>query len=234
MLKTIAKAHLVLALVSLPACGGDEPEPTLAELYQDAVDDASVPEADEIATDLVAISDDNEGLMRDSEGRVLMITWTSYSGYDGMEGESMDLAVEVWVTAAPHMQDFCRASGLQGDALDLRLEQLLGLPAGNGKDRVVALWVPPEGMFRPSPDPEIDDSSAGLDFPAGVAQEHKDWIEDLRASSYGEGGYPWTQLGYTYDWSPDADSEEGLSEFVVRPGTTVVIDSVTAQADYCK
>jgi hypothetical protein len=58
-------------------------------------------------------------------------------------------------------------------------------------------------MFRPSPDAEIDDSVAELEFPAGTSQDHMTWITDRMATSYGEGGYPWTRLGYTYDWNPD-------------------------------
>lgn len=225
---------LALLLTLTAACADSEPDATPAELYAAAVEDASTPEADEVVTDLTAIRDDNDALVRDAEGRVLMVTWTSWPGYDGMEGQTMELGVEVWLTVAPAMQEFCQDLALEGEALDLRLEQLLGVPPGNGKDRVVQLWVPPEGLFRPSPDPEIDDRTAGLDFPDGVDPAHVTWIDDLRAASYGDDGYPWTQLGYTYDWSPDADSEVGLSEFVARGGTMVVIDAVASQADYCR
>jgi hypothetical protein len=223
----------LLLLVTLPACA-DDPDLTPAERYAAAVEDAATPEPDEVVTDLVAIRDDNDALVRDADGRVLMVTWTSWSGYDSMEGQSMELGVEVWVTAAPALQEFCRGLDLQGEALDLRLEQRLGLPPGDGKDRVVQLWVPADGLFRPSADPEVDDRSAGLDFPADTPQAHIDWIEGLRAASYGEDGYPWTQLGYTYDWAPDAGSEVGESEFVARAGTEVVVDAVVAQGEYCR
>jgi hypothetical protein len=87
-------------------------------------------------------------------------------------------------------------------------------------------------MFRPSPDAEIDDSVAELEFPAGTSQDHMTWITDRMATSYGEGGYPWTRLGYTYDWNPDTP-EVGLSEFVITKGSTVMVESVTAQHVYC-
>lgn len=210
------------------------PDATPAELFRAAVEDAAVAEPDEVVTDLIAIRADNPDLEFDPDGRVLMVTWTSWSGYDGMEGESMPLAVEVWLTPSPSMQEFCRATGLHGNQLTERLEQLMGLPPNNGKDRIVAMWVPLDGMFRPSPDPEIDDSTASLEFPAGVSDEHRMWIEDLEAISYGPDGYPWTRLGYTYDWSPDSSSNVGLSEFVARAGTEIVIESVQIQDEYCK
>lgn len=223
----------LLLLATLFACdsGSDEPQ-DLAARYDQAVEDAALPEASEVVDDLVAITDDNPDLVRDEDGRVLMVTWTSYTGYDELVGQPTTLGVEVWSTVAPEMQSFCRAAGLEDDALALRLEQLLGLPMATGKDRVVELWVPADAMFRPSPDPEVDDSVASLDFPATVSQEHKDWIEALRASSYGDMGYPWTQLGYTYDWGGDGD-EVGLSEFVVRKGSEVLVKDVYTVAEYC-
>ena len=204
----------------------------LQALYTAAVADAEVAEASEISDTLTAIRPDNGELVLDANGRVKMVTWTSFAGYDSLVGMETSLAVEVWVTAAPKLSAFCKASGLSGAELDLRLEQLLGLPPGNGKTRVVELWVPMSDMFRPSPDLEVDDSVAELDFPSGTPQEHIDWINNLKATSYVAPGYPWTRLGYTYDWAPGA-SEVGLSEFVIRKGTTVAVESVTAQADYC-
>ena len=220
-------------LFVLPACDPGA-EPSNADLYRDAVEDASVPEPDEVVTDLIAIRPGNTELEFDAEGRVLMVTWTSYKGYDGMEGQAMPLGAEVWTTTAPELPEFCQGTGLQAAELSLRLEQRMGLPMANGKDRIVALWVPPAGLFRPSLDPEIDDSTASLVAPPGTDPAHIQWIEDLRAASYGDEGYPWTQLGYTYDWSPDADSEVGFSEFVARAGTEVVVERVVGQDEYCR
>jgi len=226
---------LPLALFAAPACDRGEPlDLDPRTLYDDAVADAADVEADEVVDSLVAIRPGSDDIVSDPDGRVLMVTWTDWDGYDGMEGEMMDLGVDVWSTAAPHLQRFCRGAGLVGDALTARLEQRLGLPPGGTKDRVVEFWAYPEDMFRPSPDPEIDDSAAELDFPPDASAEHRAWIEDLRASSYGINGYPWTQLGYTYDWAPGAGSEVGDSEFVVRSGSDVVVESVTPHADYCK
>jgi hypothetical protein len=87
-------------------------------------------------------------------------------------------------------------------------------------------------MFRPSPDPEITDTVASLEFPTGAPDTHVQWFNARLASSYGTDGYPWTRLGYTYDWAP-CGSEVGLSEFVVGKGTTVGVASVSTTDDYC-
>ncbi|EYF01636.1 hypothetical protein [Chondromyces apiculatus] len=212
--------------------GGGEAD--LATLYANAVADAEVAEESEIVDTLTAIDANNADLVRDTDGRVLMVTWTSYDGYDQLVGYETSLGVAVWVTPGRAVQTFCQDTGLTGDALNLRLEQRLGLPPNNGKTRMVQLWVPDDAMFRPSADPEITDSVAELDFPTGTDQEHIDWYNDLKGSSYGENGYPWTRLGYTYDWNPDTGSEVGESEFVIRAGSNVFVDSVNSQDDYCQ
>jgi len=203
-------------------------------LYQAALIDAEIAEESEIVDTLVAITDDNTDLIRDAENRVLMVTWTSYDGYDTLVGQSTDLGVDVWTTVAPALEMFCQAGGLSANDLDLRLEQWLGLPPGDGNDRVVELWVTPADLFRPSPDPEITDSIAELSFPPDTPQAHIDWINELQAISYDpDSGYPWTRLGYTYDWNPDT-SEVGPSEFVIAQGASVVVERVASTSEYCQ
>jgi hypothetical protein len=205
----------------------------LAARYIAAVADAKVAEESEIYDQLIAISASNGELKFDDEGRVLAVTWTSWDGYDGKEGQEVELGAEVWVTTVPQLQDFCRGLGLLDASLDLRLEQAMGLPPNNGKTKLVQLWVPAEALFRPSPDAEINDAIAALVFPDGADPVHVAWIEQLEGSSYGDKGYPWTRLGYTYDWAPDAESEVGFSEFVARKGTKAIVESIVPQAQYC-
>ena len=53
--------------------------------------------------------------------------------------------------------------------------------------------------------------------------------------------YPWTQLGYTYDWGVPEDLETdsdrpanvGLSEFVIRQGAPILVHSIQSVEDYC-
>lgn len=99
------------------------------------------------------------------------------------------------------------------------------------------MWVDPADLFRPSPDPEITDHESELEFPGSekflkVSQVHKEWFIEMKSQSYTENPYPWTRLGYTYDWG-NSNSEVGLSEFVIKEGATVQIHTVTSSADYC-
>ncbi|MCC6490802.1 MAG: hypothetical protein IT364_25165 [Candidatus Hydrogenedentes bacterium] len=220
----------------------------LAAAFQAAVDDAEVAEAAEICRTLTAIVPVEESLIWEGtpgESRVLVVTWTSYTGYDDQVGKSIAVADllksvettrDTWVTVAPQVQDFCGKLLLNDERMTLRVEQLLGLPPHNGKTRFVEFWVDPQDLFRPSPDPAITDHEAELDFPqsslfVAISPGHVTWYENMIATSYGTGGYPWTRLGYTFDWGNPV-SEVGLSEFVIRTGATVTVKSVTLNSDY--
>lgn len=216
----------------------------LGEVYAAALQDAKVAESAEIIDELTAITPDNPALTWQSDsGRILMVTWTSWNGYDSLVGQETKLAREVWVTATPQVQAFCQSYAATPEApLILRLEQLLGLPMNNGKTRFVELWVNPADMFRPSPDGEINDSVAELEipgperFPSQQDYEfHRDWYNlQMSLQNYDDPtkGYPWTRLGYTYDWG-NPESEVGLSEFVVAASSTVAVEKVYLTEEYC-
>ena len=213
----------------------------LKQEYSNAITDAEVVEPLEISKDLIAIVPwDTNLVWKDNaeNKRLLVVTWTSWNGYDEKIGQTMELSREIWVTAAPELKNFCKKQKLKKEKITLRLEQLLGLPPGNGKTKFVEMWVSPNDLFRPSPDPEISDHEAELDFPASnlfltVDENYISWFNNLKENSYEDNGYPWTRLGYTYDWG-NPSNEIGLSEFVIRKGATVEIHSVTMTLDYCQ
>lgn len=212
---------------------------TLTQKYLAAVADAQVAEASEISKNLVAITDTNNQLLwqgPDDRKQVRVVTWTGWGGYAGSAGTTVTLARDVWVTVVPELKIFYVNHALNAQTRTLRLEQLLGLPPNNGKTYFVEFWVSPDDLFRPSPDPEVTDSEAGLDWPRSsrfvtISPDYIKWFNDQKAGSYGVNGYPWTRLGYTYDWGNPA-GPVGLSEFVIRAGATVEIESVSTNDQY--
>lgn len=206
----------------------------LQRVYQIAVKDAANPQEDEIYNNLWPIIPDNSDLIwREVDGnqQVLMVTWTSWDGYDDKVGETMQLSREVWTTAVPELKKFASQVNLSQKNFTLRLEQYLGLPPHNGKTKFVQMWVKPQDLFRPCADPEISDTNCDLEFPSTVDPLHKEWVNKKILTSYGDNGYPWTRLGYTYDWG-NVGTEFGASEFVVRAGAEVEIDSVMNTVEY--
>ncbi|MBI1387599.1 MAG: hypothetical protein GC154_04050 [bacterium] len=247
---------LLLSLAVQPSPGWPQAsDDELWSAFHAAVADASVAEPSDAVHDLIAITYSNPSLTWNdafTPPRVLMITWTSWTGYGDYIGRRLRFTPtlmntirkrsasphgaylasrDVWVTAAPQLREFCVNHALAPQTLDLRLEQLLGLPPHNGKTLIVEFWVDPADLFRPAPDPSIDGVSSSFEFPPGVDPAYRDWFDSLKASSYGADGYPWTRLGYTYDWG--GETEEGLSEFVIRMNAVVDVKAVYSTEEYC-
>ena len=203
--------------------------------YRGAIADAIVAEPHEISDRLTPVLPGQEETRWeeiDGEEYVSTVTWASWDGYNDRTNTFMELKQEVWTTLVPQVREFC--SGLEVRDLDLRLEQLLGLPPGNGKTVFVEMWVKPDDLFRPCPDSEIDDNHCDLSFPAGTDAEHMAWFDRLRATLYdGNNGYPWTRLGYTYDWG-SSSGEVGPSEYVIRKGARVRVGLLEATSTYCQ
>lgn len=224
-----------LAIVQ-PALSLDREEhwqQTIQRAYQQAVQDAAEADPREIEPlmPIVATNDQLVWQNIDGELHVKLVTWTSWDGYDDSVGQSTTLSRDVWTTPAPQVQQIVQDLQPTSDVLSLRLEQLLGLPPEDGKTRWVEMWVKPADIFRPCPDAEITDATCELYFPADATPEHKAWFVNLVLSSYGDRGYPWTRLGYTYDWG-GVDTEVGANELVVRSGASVVVDGVYSNETY--
>jgi hypothetical protein len=227
-------------------------------LYERAVETAKAPQPSAISTGLVPIVHSTPELRWDAQGRVLMTAWTKRQYYEESVGKPYTFTYgSVWLTAVPFLRDFCRSLGLPPDALDTRLRQVLGLRPDNANDAFVQVWIDPRDFFRPCADPEITDRECTLNLtvqasPPGqcpwqdslpdqtsakwvqVSQDHLGWMCDNWSRSFPANphdGYPWTGLGYTYDWGQP--NPVGQSEFVAPQGTTVVIESITGTAEYC-
>lgn len=216
------------------ACASSSPGPDLGAMYRAAVDDAREAEASEVVR-LRPLRTDARDVrwrrLRGGERHALVVTLTPEA--PASEGENVTLDGDTWVTLAPELQEFCRGLGLTGPDLVLRMEQYLGLPAHSGRGTVVGLWVSPTDVFRPCPDPEVDDTRCGVDEPGAMSAEHRRWYRRQMAAAYeGEPRYPWTRLGYTYDWG-SSGSPVGASEYVVRAGAEVQVASVQSPDAFC-
>lgn len=221
---------------------------TLQDRYRKAVENAEVANADEIYAKLTLIASCNRSLIwkdkTDPDSPILVTTWIddgSRQYYPVNEEITISAGHEPWVTVAPQVKNFCTATRLRGPRLKLRLEQLLGLPSATNKSTFVELWVKPNDLFRPCPDPEITDVVCGLDYPQpgfmAVTQGYMDWFNNQKLKSYsptsnGLPGYPWTRLGYTYDWGGPTN-HVGVSEFIIKAGAVVKVNALPTTGMYC-
>lgn len=176
-------------------------------------------------------------------------------------GECPAYKYDSWVTVVPEIRNFFGVA----QPSPLRIAQLLGLPPEAGTEGnpnqykyMLELWVSPQHLFRPCPDTEISDTTCETGFPAdqfrmldsgnkvrvaagpesGVFKTYSSWFSTQARYSYtlGSSPYPWTRLGYTYDWG--SSNHVGLSEFIVHgrkadgSGIPVGIRSVRPTAEY--
>jgi hypothetical protein len=210
-------------------------------IYENSIRDAINPELAEIQ-DLISITKDNEFLSWesiDSEEYVLMVNLISTNKYhqDSVGKYYNTGGYDTWVTAHPEVLNRLSQDTVRAESDSIRIRQLYGFPPNKKCNYAIEFWVKPQDLFRPCPDLEINDSHCDLCFPVNTPIEHADWFNENRLKSYYKSDlydqYPWTQLGYTYDWNPKT-SEVGLSEFVIRKNSLVFIKEIYRLDEYLR
>ena len=203
----------------------------LTKTLADSIEDAKQPLADEVVNDLWALSTNNPQVKsRENNGKVeyLMSTWkyTSNPSTDWPIGAKKLLPYQTWFTAVPQVQEFCQKyqaidSTIPDNVeLSLRLQQYLGLILNkySTKTHFVEMWVKAEDLTRPCIDGEINDSSCNL-LPLPVP-DSSPVVKAIYTNSYTNAKkeyYPWSGLGYTYDWGNPLKPHQGPSEFIINP-----------------
>jgi len=170
------------------------------------------------------------------------------------------------VTVVPWLKAFCQnyAKSHRDDPeqLALRLKQRLGLPPGFSYDSFVEFKVDPKNTSRflrpcgdqspntttcnPASPPkpwEVRDDLNALADPKAAAVNDKKVAEYWLLSNYywsfsPKDQYPWSSLGYSFDWAPSEDGSEdfvrwGESEFVIPPGVPIQDVTATDTVAYC-
>jgi hypothetical protein len=224
----------------------------LTKTLADSIEDAKQPLADEVVNNLWALSPNNPQVKsRENNGKVeyLMSTWkyTSNPSTDWPIGAKKLLPYQTWFTAVPQVQEFCQKyqaidSTIPDNVeLSLRLQQYLGLILNkySTKTHFVEMWVKAEDLTRPCIDGEINDSSCNL-LPLPVP-DSSPVVKAIYTNSYTNAKkeyYPWSGLGYTYDWGNPLKPHQGPSEFIINPTpekpVEVEVVSVTPTQEYCR
>lgn len=155
---------------------------------------------------------------------------------------------DIWVSPAAQLQQFCASftQDLTAGQVILKLQQLQGLPPQTGQDactwQILQVTVDdpqvPAQFFRPCPDP--DPTTKGpcpADFEPDdpqVTDAFAAWMAGQAFSSWQvPSGYPWTHLGYTYNWDPAASSIVGTSEYVIPQSSPVQVLGQVPAVELC-
>jgi hypothetical protein len=232
-----ATGWMACAALSLGACAIQQyPEPAgaseLQRQYQRAIQEAAVRHPDW-----------NIPLWSFGDARTVSVsTFTQDPALDTVTQHN-------WVAPTAQVRPMCRG---KSDSV-LFLEELLGLPPQGAPDlgkrwHVYTFEVSQDAIFRPCPgvvdlsvptqprciagstlDPNLDHDTAQF-----LLQQF--WFSHRAAASNGgvlDFGYPWTGMGWTYNWDPHSKSHVGVSEFVVQKGAVASNVRDASPAQFC-
>ena len=227
--KTIILLSTLSLIFGLAACSSEDDSNDsndsvdLDALYQSAVVDSMVAEQSEIEP-LVSIIPQDPMTTWDNEGRVLMVTWSSYpDSYP--TGDDVTLSYgSVWTFTDLEILAWYRDNQESIQDPQVRFNQLIGLPPSDSKTHFTAFWVDPDDVTRPAyiTDATIDEMTTN--YSDDIDEEYRTWFDqNVLDSYYGDYLYPWTRMGYTYDWA-DNGTEYGLSEFIVAQNSEVTVE----------
>jgi hypothetical protein len=122
----------------------------------------------------------------------------------------------------------------------MRICQLLGLPPANSRSNthIAEMWVKADRLRRPAGNPDITTRTAGAALMSTVPPDFSTWFNNYIIYAYYHSltsvtdyHYPWTRLGYTYDWAPNT-KEVGLSEYVLQSTSGCWVEKVRTAHDY--
>lgn len=173
-------------------------------------------------SDLASLSGDNT--------QVVLVTWHN-DGERFKDGEITHLKDDevFWAFTDKEFLKWFRENHDKVDNWDIRLKQLLGKAPDTDNRYFTVFWVRVTDVFRPAFFPEINTDMMNTAFTNTLEEDtsenamwFKNWFDKTNASAYRKDGFPWTRLGYTYDWG-NPDSKYGLSEFIVKEGAEIEV-----------
>lgn len=159
----------------------------------------------------------------------------------------------IWISPYPEIKNHLSTNSDDRER-NLKVRQITGLPVTDKipTQYAVDMWVDIRDLVRPCPDADlqstvcppsppyaINDPELGTlkDIFAYIPRSHdltfEIWFKSNTENAYsGKYPFPWTRLGYTYNWDVSTENKQGVTEFFLRPGATVEIANVTELKDY--
>lgn len=174
------------------------------------------------SSDMATLSGDNS--------QVILVTW--HNDPDRFkDGEVTTLKEDevLWTFTDKEFLKWFKENRGKVDNWDMRLKQLLGKSPDCDNGYFTVFWANVKDVFRPAFYPEINGGMMNTTFANSLEEDttenamwFKNWFDETRGKAYGNGGFPWTRLGYTYDWG-NPERKYGLSEFIVKEGAEVEV-----------
>lgn len=227
MKKQLIAIAACISLLPMTGCASTA-SPSNEELWATAMADAVFSTDDEVM-ELVCLTPEDPQVIWDEAGqRVLLVTWHDY-GEPCEPGDSL-AHDDIWATSLGELTAWYREEGRNVDNWDLRFAQLLGMPDDGSCTRFTAFWISPSDVIRPA---YVTDVTAQMEngYDQVTDPAYRAWFDSNILYSYFESAYPWTRLGYTYDWS-GGDSVYGLTEFLIADGSQTEVAFTYSTEDF--
>ncbi len=219
-MKRIVLFCLMICMLVAAGCSKTE---TPDDLYNLALRDSAFADEDEILP-LVEITKESSAITWNQDyDKVFMLSWhndpNSYK--PGEEFTCTDS--EIWTFTDKEIIAWYSENKNKVTDWELRLKQLIGLPPDSDYTHFSAFWVEEEELIRPAYQTNITQQLTADDLDGSKLGEFKNWFDDNIIWSYFDSAYPWTRLGYTYDWAEN-ETEYGLSEFIILKNAAIEVE----------
>ena len=183
---------------------------TVEQLFNDSLNDVKVINEKDIRT-LVNLTKDDENIYWNEEGdKVLFFAFhNSLSKFS-----NGTFANDTYLYSLKEFRDWYMPKKMNTMDKTLRLKQLLGLKYSSAFDKISTFYISPSNVIRPAyiKDPTKEMKTS---FPEGEEESYIEWFNNELAISRNEKtAFPWTRLGYSFDWSYNEGDRYGLSQFL--------------------
>jgi hypothetical protein len=142
-----------------------------------------------------------------------------------------------FMVQAAEMNGFLRSDRISELTLQearLRLMQLLGLPPGSANDEFEDFWVRKSDMFRPGIDSSLNVGGVLNNLDSVYIKSFLGYSSGSFSSPGLLSKFPFTGLGYTWDWRPENKSHVGLNEFVLKENRMIYLGKTYTTEEYLK
>ena len=167
--------------------------------------------------------------------------------------DARDRKFDLWVALPDDLKKVCVGAPDPAWAL----EQFLGKPPDTVSEYVVTeLTVPRDALFRPCLDgADVGANTCKLSLPPEPsdttlreAYNQLRFVTDQMLNSYQVGfarkqktspsdypyeGFPFTGMGWTYNWSKSSPNHVGVSEFVIKRDAVISVVGTKTAAEFC-
>ena len=175
------------------------------ELYANAVHDSQIAKRSKLH-DLVTLNLDDPSVTYIGN-KVLMATFHNAPKFY-QKGNDEKLSINaLWLVSYKELET---KLSVNSNCSNKRIIQILGAKVRSSYSYLSLLLIDPNKLIRPAylQDPFVNAMSLTL---STNDKSFERWFNDMKSKH----DYPWTALGYTYDWGVHGDVY-GLSEFILR------------------